>query len=96
MAMKKHLGCKYRQTMNLYMAILSYFGFFNPVHYSKVKKNKNKTKNKDLSNEKKLAICLPIYFLCRVGWVLLYQLIGVCNILDEALPISQLKKWACG
>lgn len=38
--------------MNLYKAILSYFGFFNPVHYSKVKKNKNKTKNKDLSNEK--------------------------------------------
>lgn len=52
MAMKKHLGCKCRQTMNFYMAILSYFGFFNPVHYSKVKKNKNKTKNKDLSNEK--------------------------------------------
>lgn len=52
MAMKKHLGCKCRQTMNLYMAILSYFGFFNTVHYSKVKKNKNKTKNKDLSNEK--------------------------------------------
>lgn len=52
MAMKKHLGCKCRQTMNLYMAILSYFGFFNPAHYSKVKKNKNKTKNKDLSNEK--------------------------------------------
>lgn len=36
--MKKHLGCKCRQTMNLYMAILSQFGFFNPVHYSKVKK----------------------------------------------------------
>lgn len=46
MAMKKHLGCKCRQTMNFYMAILSYFGFFNPVHYSKVKKQKQKQNEK--------------------------------------------------
>lgn len=37
MAMKKKLGCKFHQTMNLYVAILSYFSSLNPVHYSKVK-----------------------------------------------------------
>lgn len=43
MAMKTKLGCKFHQTMNLYVAILSYFSSLNPVHYSKVK---NRTKRK--------------------------------------------------
>lgn len=43
MAMKKKLGCKFHQTMNLYVAILSYFSSLNPVHYSNVK---NRTKRK--------------------------------------------------
>lgn len=72
MAMKKHLGCKCRQTMNLYMAILSYFGFFNPVHYSKVKK-KTKTKRKTrIYQMKKTGDMFTYLFLVpsRLGFVI--------------------------
>lgn len=72
MAMKKNLGCKCHQTLNLYVAILSYFGSLNPVHYSKVKKQ-TKTKRKTRMYQMwKLAICLSLSLVPgRMGFVIL-------------------------